>query len=264
MNTLRAHLSILALCIFHPVLVVAGGGLNLLGVEEQSRVESSAPLVAGLPATLQILLPPGTSASDLAPRFLQLAGTIARPLPVEAVILPNETDARVLRLRLTPPAVKRVTRLQLWLGQVGPVDLVVFPPAEKREDLAPLAEALAASRLRLIVCGPSRELRAYLRGQSLEFEDFGADAPEHLAPDTLLLGELASEDWGRLTRDPRAPATARLLAFMSEPTLLPGVYTQAAVATKVTLPLVPLLSTDPRARETLHQLLLQVLPAAPR
>jgi hypothetical protein len=270
MNTLRAHFSILALCVCHPALVAAGGGITLIAIEEQTRAEPVAPLVAGLPATLRILPPPGSSDADLKPKFLQLAGTLARPLPVDAVILPNETDARVLRVRLTPPAVKRVTRVQLWLGQFGPVDLLVFPAAEKREDLAPLADALAASRLRLAVCGPSLELRAYLRTQSLEFEDLGADAPQHLAPDTLLIGELTNEDWTRLAGDPRTPATARLLAFVSEPALLAGVYAQPAAvpggmaATKVTLPLVPLLPTDPRARETLHQLLLQVLPAASR
>ncbi len=248
---------------------MAGGGLNLIGIEEQNRAEPVAPLVSGQPATLQFLPPPDSSASDLIPRFLQLAGSVARPLTVEAVVLPNDADPRVLRLRCTPPTVKRVTRLQLWLGQSGPVELLVFPATEKREDLVPLAEALAASRLSLVVCGRSRELRAYLRAQALEFEDLGTDAPDHLAPDTVLLGELGHEDWERLVRDPRTPANARLLAFVSDPVLLPGVYAQpvapgGVVATKITLPLVPLLPTDPRARETLHLLLLQTLPAAPR
>lgn len=269
MQSLRAHLLLLALGVGYPVFSMAGGSLNLIGIEEQSRAEQVAPLVSGKPATLRILPPPGFSESDLKPRFLQLAGTIARPLAMDAELLPNDADTRTLRIRLTPPAVKRVTRLQLWLGQSGPVELLVFPAAEKREDLVPLAEALAASRLRLSVCGTSRELRAYLRSQSLEFEDFGADAPEQLASGTVLLGEIGNEDWERLVRDPRTPANARLLAFVSDPALLPGVYTQPITSggitvTKITLPLLPLLSTDPRARETLHLLLLQTLPAAPR
>ncbi len=268
MNSAILRLS-LALAFAHPVF--AAGGLHLLGVEEQTRAESApAALVAGQPSTLQILVPADTAPADLAPRFAQLAGAIARPLAVEAELLPHPADARVARLRLTPPAVTRVTRLALWLGPHGPQTLVVFPAAgaRPREDLAPLADLVSAAQLRILVCGPSVELRAHLRAEKIPFDDQGADPPDRLDADTLLLGHLAAEDWERLSTDRRAPASAHLLAFIDDPALLPGVYVQRDPAgrrhlAKITLPLATLLSTDPRARETFHTLLRQALPPLP-
>lgn len=265
---IQRSFAVALLALAAPLAALAGGGLHLVGVEEQTRAEPSAPLVSGRAATLEILIPPGEDLAKLRPRLRQLAGAISAELPAEMTILPSAAipDNRVARVRLVPPAVGRVTRLGLWLGEFGPVALTVFPAADKREDIAPLAEALDASRLRLAVCGRSAELRDYLRSQSLEFDDLGPDAPDRLPADTVLLGELLAEDWERLS-GPRE--TGRLIAFVDEPALLPGVYSQPDASArrrfaKVTLPLAPLLATDPRARETLHRLLLDFLPAAPR
>lgn len=243
----------------------AAGGLHLLGVEEQTRIEPAPALITGQPVTMEILVPVGVNLEDLKPRFVQIAGTIARPLALEAELLPHPMeDGRIARVRFTPPAVKRVTRFMFWLGEFGPQPFTVFPVAESREDLASLAEAFEASRLDLVVCGGSAELRAWLRSQKLDFEDWGVDAPESLSADTLLLGELRAEDWHRLT-DTRG--AGHVLAVMDEPALVPGVYIERDPAgrrhlAKITCPLFPLLTTDPRAGETLHALLLQAVPPA--
>ncbi len=125
----------------------AGGGLHLVGVEEQTRFEAPAPLLAGQPATLELLIPPQVDPATLRPRVRQLAGALGAPLAVDAVILPSAAieDTRVIRLRLTPSSVQRVTRLALWLGEFGPVALTVFPAADKREDLPPSPPAVSAS-----------------------------------------------------------------------------------------------------------------------
>lgn len=245
----------------------AGGGLHLVGVEEQHRATPAAPLIAGQPATLEILIPPGVAADTLRPHARQFAGAIGAPISLDAEILPSAAieDTRLIRVRLTPPAVQRVTSLALWLGEFGPVGLTVFPATQPRADLPSLAEALQASRLRLAVCGQGTELRDFLRAHSLDFEDFGTDAPDRLTDDTLLLGALRREDWDRLS-GPRAGG--HLIGFFPEPALVPGVYTRTDPAarrqlTKVTLPLLSLLPTDPRARETFHQILLQALSPAP-
>src|SRR5690606_6348769 len=125
-------------------------------------------------------------------------------------------------------------------------------------------DALRAARLRLVVCGDSAELRAWLRSQALDFEDHGGDAPSRLSGDELLIGFLRAEDWDRLAAE---RGSGHVLAFMDEPSLAPGVYGRhdlggARYLAKITLPLFPLLATDPRARETLHTLLLQALPPA--
>lgn len=263
MKIRRLFLPLVVLVFGAPVF--AAGGLHLLGVEEQARVEPSPALVASQAATLEVLVPVGVNAADLKPRFVQIAGTIARPLALEAEVLPHPMeDARIARIRFTPPAVTRVTRLLFWLGEFGPQPVTVFPAGERREDLASLADALHAACLRLVVCGGGAELRAWLRSQALDFEDLGRDAPSRLSGDELLLGDLRAEDWARLAD---ARGAGHVLAFMDEPALSPGVYVQRDPAgvrhlAKITLPLFPLLATDPRARDTLHTLLLQALPAA--
>jgi hypothetical protein len=245
---------------------LTSGGLTLIAVEEQARAEPAAPLVAGQPATLHILIPSGEAATDLQPRFVQLAGAMARPLELATSVLPGDVDSRVVRLRMTPPAVVRFTRLQLWLGPFGPLGVVVFPAGDPREDLSPLAAALEASRLRVLVAGAAPGLREFLRSRSLDFDDHGAGLPRQLSADTVLMGDFTPDDWERLTRDPAT--RGHLIAFMGEAALLPGIYLQSDPVArrhfaKITLPLTPLLATDPRARETLHTLLLQILLPAP-
>jgi hypothetical protein len=243
--------------------VLAADGVTLLSVENQARVEAAPALVAGQPARLHFLLPPQTSLADAVPHLFQLAGSLARPLPAEVVVQPDPSDSRLVVISLTPPSVTRVTQFVLQVGKLGSQTLVVFPAATRRDDIAPLAEVLETSRLRLMVCGASPELRAYLRGQKLDFEDFGTDAPDRLAADALLVGLLSDEDWRRLAVDPVAGTiltSGRLLAFVDDPALVPGVYAQPAPAgrsylAKVTLPLPALLPSDPRARETLAALL---------
>jgi hypothetical protein len=236
-------------------------------VSEQARVEPEAALVSAQPATLELLLPPGESTSHLKPRWRQIGGSVTSPLELTCEWLTHPVDARISLLRVTPPTVTRVTRLQLFVGQFGPVGVVVIPSGEPRVDLASLPEALAASRMRLVVCGRAPGLREFLSTHRLDFEDEGNEPPRQLAPDTLLIGELTANDWDRLARAPRTGG--HLLAFIEAPALVPGVYAQRDATTrrhrvKITLPITPLLSTDPRARETLHTLLLQVLePAQP-
>ncbi len=242
----------------------AGGGIQLLRVSEQTHAESAPALISGLPVTLELLLPPGERTMDLKPRWRQIGGNVSSPLELPSDLKKSTSDERITLLRVTPPTVKQVTSLQLFVGPFGPVVVVVFPAGERRDDLAPLTEALAASRLRLAVCGQAPGLREFLHAQKLDFEDEGNDAPRQLVSDTLLIGELTPEDWDRLTRDPRA--SGHLVALVATPQLMPGVYVHHTTPfhqfIKITLPILPLLSTDPRARETLHLLLLNVLKPA--
>jgi hypothetical protein len=246
----------------------AAGGLTLLGVRGQAGAEAGPALAAEQAHELCFLLPQAASFAETIPGFFQVAGGLARPMEAGLVVAPDPADSRLLRVGITPPAVVRVTRC-LRLGKFGPFPLVVFPAAVVREDLAPLAEGLRTSGLRLAVCGESSELRAYLRGQGLDFTDLGASPPAQLGPGTLLVGQLSSEAWERLVTE-TSSAGARLLAFVDDPALMPGVYTQTDPSglrylAKITLPLPPLLATDPRARETLHTLLFAALaPVLPR
>ena len=238
--------------------------LRLLPSGDTPVGDEPAALVAGQAVTLELLLPDGHAREPLSPVFRQLsaAGGIAAPLTLDASLAPAaaDDDGRLARLRMVPPEVTRVTRLGLWLGESGPLLLTVFPAARPRPDLAPVADALAASRLRLALCGPGRELRAHLRAEGLAFEDLGTEVPDHAPDGALLLATLRPEEWERLAARPGGA----LLAFVEELSPLPGVYARLdgpgqRSLVKVTLPLAARLAGDPRARETFHRLLLQSL-----
>ena len=231
----------------------------VLGIEGRPESAADHAIVAAEPCALRVLLPANVAAAELRAELFQIAGRVARPLPGEINILPSPDDSRIAIVKLTPPAVERITRLTLRLRDHGAINLTVYPAPKTRSDRPVLADVLAASRLKLALCGRSAELRAFFKTHALEFEDLGADAPDTLAPDMLLVGVLSAGDWSRLAA---SPATGGLLAFVEDASLLPGVYAHArpaAPATKVTLPLLPALSTDPRAQETLFTLLLSAL-----
>lgn len=263
----RALLALLALPVLAPALPAEPAGpapRPPLLLEVAGRPVSAAPfaVVAGQDVTLR-LLPADASPADATPaRLVQFAGALARPLDTPVSLEADPADPRFRLARFTPPAVKRPAAFGLRLGDGAPLTFTVFPADARRPDRASLADALETSRLRLLVCGPSRELRAWLRAEKLDFEDEGKDPPERLPADALLLGTLSEDDWKRLAapRPAGAPPAGRLLAFVDAPELLPGVYAEpAARRAKITLPLLPALPADPLARETLHALLLQAL-----
>jgi hypothetical protein len=233
--------------------------VTVLGIEGRFAPTAEHAIVSAEPCALRVLLPANITTAGLRADLFQIAGRVARPLPGEINIIPSPDDSRIAIVKLTSPAVERVTRLTLRLHDLGAINLIVYPAPKTRSDQPVLADVLAASRLKLAVCGRSAELRAFLKTHALEFEDLGADVPDTLAPDMLLVGVLSVGDWSRLAA---SPAKGGLLAFVDDASLLPGVYTHArpaAPATKVTLPLLPALSTDPRAQETLFMLLLTAL-----
>lgn len=230
---------------------------TFLGIVGQPPADSPCALVAGESATLRILPSDTKRIAEGIPRLFQIAGTIARPLDTHIAVEADPSDSRVILVRFTPPSVTHPARFRLRLGDANAFTFSVFP-ADPRLDLASLTDALATSGLRLLVCGKSGELRAWLRMQKLNFDDEGVDPPASVPADTLLLGVLNEEDWRRLIAYPAEGC--RILAFVDAPNLLPGVYAEpASRRAKITLPLLSRLSTDPLARQTLHTLLFNAL-----
>ncbi len=241
--------------------------LDLVRPELSAQPAPAPPpaLFAGQASTIRILpaeSPATENNSAPTAQLLQLGGTLAAPLDTVVTVPPDPADSRLVLVQFTAPPVSRPTRFALRLGDAPPIPLHVYPAT--RDDLPSLADALASSHLALAVSGSCPELRAWLLAENLEYEDLGHDTPDRIPADTLLLASLADSDWTRLTSH---TPDSRLLACIENPlTSLPGVYSDPlGRRTKITFPLLPLLPADPRARETLHALLLQALtPAPPR
>lgn len=257
-----AAMVLLALAITSLAPTSRAGAPALLGVAGRPAVANPPALTGGESVTLRLLADHAVTPAASSARLFQFTGAVAKPVEAPVALEIDPADPRVLLVRFTPPPVSRVARLALRFDDAEPLLLHVLP-AGPRNDLSPLADALADARLRLLVCGKSPELRAWLRAEKLDFEDVGADPPLHPPADTLLIGPMSEEDWDRLgaADSPSRPC----LAFVDTPGLLPGVYAEpAARRAKATLPLLPDLPFDPLARRTLHALILQVLSPSHR
>ncbi len=243
---------------FQPILLLAFSGssalseIAVLGVECRASPSIEYPIQASEPFALRVLLPPNVTPAQIHAEVFQIAGSSAQPLPCKIAIVTSPDDPRIGIVKLTPPAVARVTRLALRVQNGGTINLLVYPAPKDRADRPALVDALRASGIKLAVCGRSTELRAFLSTHALEFEDHGTDAPDTLTSGTLLIGELPTEDWKKLTI---APAKGGMLAFVTDSSTMPGVYSYSQI-TKVTLPLLSSLAADPRAEQTLFTLLL--------
>ncbi len=242
-----------------PIATTYAQSLKLVGTPERRAMQTPFPVLAGENVAMEMLLMPDTDMQTVRADLVQLAGTIAAPLDITVTVEPAPHDARLALVRFTAPKVKRITRLRLRLTDQTAWPIIVFPSSEEREDRPVLADLLKSSRQHLLVCGASQELRDFLANQHLTFEDLGPDAPRRLRDDEVLLGEVASRDWSRLT----APdAEGRLIVTLDDPALLPGIYITtrpSGLVCKITQPLYSLLPDNPQARETLTQLLLTAL-----
>ncbi len=235
----------------------------VLGLADEPAAAPSPPaLLSGATVGLRLLLPADRRAAESSARLLQTAGPLAAPLPVEVRLTADPGDPRLTLAVFEAPPVRRVTTFLLEIDRLAPIPLQVYPAAP-RADLPSLADALHRSGVRLQVSGRSATLRAQLLAEKLDFEDLGPDAPDHLEPGALLVADLEPAAWQALREGlAEAPRGFRLLAFVSDPDVLPGIYPSAglsgdiATCAKITLPVLERLPTDPRARETLHRLLL--------
>ncbi len=228
----------------------------LLGVNGRPVAATPFAVVATQGVALRILSSDAAPIDKTSVRLVQIAGVVARPLDTPVNLEPDPADSRLSLVSFTTPAVERPATFGLRLGDSPPLVFTVFPAYSTRSDRASLAETLETSRLRLLVCGPSNKLRAWLRSEKLQFDDEGVDPPDRIPDDALLLGVLNKENWQRLA----PPGAGRVLAFVEDQTMPPGVYADtAARRAKITLPILSALPDDPLACETLHTLLLDAL-----
>ena len=230
---------------------------------------------------VEVTAPLGTRLTIFATVFQTASGGLVAPLWKDIQVSQKlHFDARTALISACTlpglPAVRRPTRMLVKLsvrieGQAdaqpaGSVDLFVYPRHSPAEWKKAFAAILAQGGLeRIGVFGKQSELRAFLTGQQIRFDDLGNDWPETLDARTLYLGDSLPPTPDRLTG-------AHVALFLSNaaglPTL-PGVYsvadTTGGTAVKVTLPAVfDQLDNNPRNQQTFLEIVRQALnPRAP-
>jgi len=112
--------------------------------------------------------------------------------------------------------------------------------------------------VRLAVFGESPALRKFFQEEQIAFLDLGSEAADLGQKTILPVGEVGLEDG----RDLKSRA-ARMVLFVRDPTVWPGVYrtdSPDGSLVRVTLPLLDTLSTNPRSRQIFLDTLLQTFP----
>jgi hypothetical protein len=218
----------------------------------------SAPLLSGVSGQRIELVFTGAPAEGetrTVEAFL-VSGQIATSLSKSAV---NELGQVTISL----PEVARVSQMVILLRssakeasrREGLWDLTVYPKTLTAEIKALLAKLEHDPGVTLGVFGPAENLREFLTGRHIPFEDLGNGLPRSHADRMLLLGEIAAVDHPALLES--LPKEAQALLLVPDSALMPGVYARDRVLT-VTLPLLPELLLRPRAQFTFLQLLEQL------
>jgi len=147
---------------------------------------------------------------------------------------------------------------------MGQAMLVAYPREEDGSWKKLFAAIEKEQGLRLALFGESPRLRAFLRSEAVAFHDEGAEAPSNFEKDQLYLAEMTPEEASKLVND--VPA-GHMILFVNEQSVQAGVYTITSlrgVVTKVTLPLLNDLATNPQTRKTFADIIQQHLNNHPQ
>ncbi len=190
----------------------------------------------------------------------QVADKLAMPLSKdihlqEGVTFPN-ASSQYLRTSMKFPDVKARAEVLVRLALVqngtaiplGDMRFEVFP-ASMTKDLTNLLQPKGDSAASVVVFGPGQNLRHFLTGLHVPFEDGGSGTPDRFDPSRLYFGELASDEQFQDAQD--HGAGARLVLFSHDESLPAGVYadrSSSGVLIHVTSPLLDNLNDDPRAQ----------------
>ncbi|RRJ96610.1 hypothetical protein Ga0100231_022670 [Opitutaceae bacterium TAV4] len=252
-----------------------------LGLHGEPAAPTSFAAFGGQSVTVDLHIPADIDRTKIIVKVFQLSQKIAVRLKDDTTLdklLDSGTDI----LRVQMPDVKSITSLlfsfhnpskdQKTATRLGDLRFRVYPNIPLREKARPLADAIRqyqtnnpTSLPAILLVGDTETLaplRAFLAACDIPFEDghnsLDVDAP---SASVLHLGYLPANS----TRD-TFPAFGEghwlLFAAAIAPELFPGVYsttTPGGVFTKVTLPLLPRLATDPQAQETMLHLITEAV-----
>ncbi len=143
-------------------------------------------------------------------------------------------------------------RVESAVVPVGSGHFMVYP-----DDLvAPLKRA----GMTLGVFGGNEALRSFFKEKEVPFKEMGRELPSPSSGEMILIGDETDVRFKEWLRRLPTDAQVRLIAFVPDPTVLPGVYRQTSGrlgVTKVTLPILQNLADDPLLQTSLVRLIIE-------
>jgi hypothetical protein len=256
------------------VVSIARGDVPAISVSLANNEPShTVHVVAGQPAEIPLAVrAPADAPMKLRVQLFQAATSIAAPVgsavEIGEVVIRGGAPHAAVDATIPMPAVKAptqfVARFSAKVGgsdelvPAGVVRLVAYP-SNAMDALRSLARTMErVSGLRFGVFGRSKEIRAFFKEQKIPFRDLGQSLPDRIDGGLLAIGSL--EDSKESDRGFRPGTASNLILFTPDPTLASGVYTSSTrdgTVTKVTLPILVRLPTDPLSQHTFLQILTQ-------
>ncbi len=206
--------------------------------------------------------------------LFQITSGLAAPLGEKSASDPIEFEKqtrRVVSVPLSLPEVKNRTELMARFftqlsgeekkAVAGTAKVFVYPKDQMKELALSFARVEKDTGISLTIFGESKRIRGFLKENKITFNEAGSELPSTLSKTALYMGEV----------DARSPAVrrnfgaARVILFAPDPMLPPGVYTTIrdnGLFSKVTLPLLDTLATNPQSQRTFFDILRHSLDAS--
>ncbi len=255
----------------------AAGMLGVFKLQGEKQPQPEYAIVSGQLAIFEVPVDaPLGSVISFRPEFFQLSSDLGAPLPLpmdyKTPILTFTNTTHIVAPFSFSEEVKRPTMFLFRLSteddkdpkhsrvlQTSSVRILVYPKEKTGEIAKALAQKQKESGLTLTVFGESPALRSFLTSRNVDFRDAGTEWPADMKADSLYIAQLTTKKFAEHVRQ---PFHSRVIVFLADSEVLPGIYrteTPAGIVTKVSLPFVDKLETDPRARQQLLELLYQNL-----
>lgn len=206
--------------------------------------------------------------ADIRQAAKDLMAPLKTNLPLAPEVVFSAAGRRTVTVQIPIPEVQKGSLMvvdfkaaedQPAIAQAG---FVVFPKTKPGARAEVVDSASKEGGQRLAVFGESKDLRDFLNAENIAFEDLGGEFPKEFRPGLLVLGEVTAS--AVETHRPNG-RSGRAILFVSGTRLLPGVYesvTSDGSLTKVTLPLMASLGTNPQKQSVFLDLLTQQLKSA--
>lgn len=237
-----------------PIAEVFGGSPAAFRVSVEAPAGAKVTLTYDLlQVTDQLVAPFETGKSLGPPLVFDQAGLRSIPIEIPA---PEVTGRSRFLARIQADGLQEKDSAPRAVATLD-----VYPAPKPGERAAGLAKTQERSGIRLAVCGESAALRAFLAAEGIAFVDLGPEFPEEAGADRLVAAEVPARKLGSL----RTGRLRRALFLVPDSPLPPGVYERQAedrVLTKVTLPVLDGIATNPPRQHLLIDLLHQNLHTA--
>lgn len=203
----------------------------------------------------------------------EILASLAHNMPVSDVSV-NKAGVLTIEAKVPVPEVKGLAKMLLVFREVGqaasgdtiptkPIFFDVYPRPKRSEWSDLIAAAEKQDGFSLCVFGESPRIREFLDVHSIDFRDLGKNFPNRFPADGLAVGEVTEDDMERYR--PHSESGRKIFFLVgdrTQPKPLPGIYeisTPTGILSKVTLPLLSELQSNPKVQTAFLDLLIRNL-----